>query len=208
MAGLNSKLSVISGCTKPMKRRKNARNQGNKLRPDSNRSRKDALVSAKEHTWCIAFGVLWGLRSRTTLADVYKIKLSECHSVPALQCTCEFTHGSSFDWLVHPQKKSGKKFETTDIGCSEYWQKYFGVGRSVMTPVTIWNETKPWDGRTSNKEVQPSVGPCLWVIQVPVSQQSKLFRCELAMVAYAKIIPILRTLQRTRTRVLFWSNWI
>ena len=31
MAGLNSKLLVISGCTKPTKRRKNARNQGNKL---------------------------------------------------------------------------------------------------------------------------------------------------------------------------------
>ena len=47
MAGLNSRLSEISGCTKPKKRRKNAQNQGNKLQPDNNRSRKDALASAK-----------------------------------------------------------------------------------------------------------------------------------------------------------------
>ena len=46
MAGLNSKLLVASDFTKP-KRRKNARNQGNKLWPDNNRSRKDVLASAE-----------------------------------------------------------------------------------------------------------------------------------------------------------------
>ena len=45
MAGL--KLSAISGCMKPTKRRKNPRNQGNKLRPNNKRSRKDMLASAK-----------------------------------------------------------------------------------------------------------------------------------------------------------------
>ena len=44
--------------------------------------------------------------------------------------------------VVHPQKKSGKKSENTDIGCLEYRQKYFEVGRSVdgvsgLIPATI-----------------------------------------------------------------------
>ena len=29
-------------------------------------------------------------------------------------------------------KKSGQKSENTDIGCSEYGQKYFGIGRSAV----------------------------------------------------------------------------
>ena len=33
-----------------------ARNQGSKLQPDSNHSRKDASTPAKKHTWCTAFG--------------------------------------------------------------------------------------------------------------------------------------------------------
>ena len=46
MVGLSSKLSVTSGCTNS-KKQKNARNQGNKLWSDNNRSRKDVLTSAK-----------------------------------------------------------------------------------------------------------------------------------------------------------------
>ena len=46
MVSLNSKLSVTSGCTKP-KKRKNARNQGNKLPSDNDHSRKDVSASAK-----------------------------------------------------------------------------------------------------------------------------------------------------------------
>ena len=45
MAGL--KLSVKSGCTKLTKRRKNAQNQENNLRPDNNCSRKDTSASVK-----------------------------------------------------------------------------------------------------------------------------------------------------------------
>ena len=41
---------------KLMKKRKNARNQGNKLPLDNSRSTKDASTSAKQHTRCIAFG--------------------------------------------------------------------------------------------------------------------------------------------------------
>ena len=47
MAGLNPKLLVISDCTKPTKRRKNARNHWNKLWPGNNRSGKDVSASAK-----------------------------------------------------------------------------------------------------------------------------------------------------------------
>ena len=47
MAGLNSKLSVISGHMKPTKRMKNAQNLRNELRPDNNRSRKEVSASAK-----------------------------------------------------------------------------------------------------------------------------------------------------------------
>ena len=79
MAGLNSKLSVISGCTKPTKRRKNARNQGNKLRPDHNCSRKDASASAKAaHTVHCFWRKCSVVFDRERLADVNKIKLSEC----------------------------------------------------------------------------------------------------------------------------------
>ena len=57
MAGLNLKLAVTHVCTKPMKRRKNARNQGNKLQPDKNHSRKDVSALAKPaYMVCIAFG--------------------------------------------------------------------------------------------------------------------------------------------------------
>ena len=47
MVGLDPKLLVISDCMKMRKRRENAQNQGNKLRPDNNHSRKDASASAK-----------------------------------------------------------------------------------------------------------------------------------------------------------------
>ena len=33
--------------------------------------------------------------------------------------------------MVHPQN-SCQNFDNTDIGCLEYWQKYLGVGRSVV----------------------------------------------------------------------------
>ena len=33
-------------------------------------------------------------------------------------------------WCIH-KKKSGQKSENMVIGCLEYGQKYFGVGRSV-----------------------------------------------------------------------------
>ena len=60
MAGL--KLSVISGCTKLAKKRKNVQNQGNKLRPDNNRSRKDVSASAKAaHSALILESVFCGL---------------------------------------------------------------------------------------------------------------------------------------------------
>ena len=92
------------------KRRKNARDQGNKLRPDISLSRNDSQHQRKQRTWCIAleetlyellsrttFALADGtgadidkikasecLLSRTTLADVNKIEASECHSVPVL----------------------------------------------------------------------------------------------------------------------------
>ena len=81
MAGLNLKLSVISDCTKQTKRRMNARNQGNKLQPDNNRSGKDASASAKAayiHGALFLEKVFCGLQLRTTFADVNKIKLSKC----------------------------------------------------------------------------------------------------------------------------------
>ena len=49
----------------------NARNQGNKFWPDNNSS----LLYEK---------IFCGLWSRMTSADVNKIKVSECHSVPVL----------------------------------------------------------------------------------------------------------------------------
>ena len=38
-------------------------------------------------------------------------------------------------WLIGgaSAKKSSQKSENMDIGCSEYWQKYFGVGRPVAS---------------------------------------------------------------------------
>ena len=77
MAGLM--LSVISCCRKPMKRRKNAQKQGNKLRLDNNHSRKYMLASAKAaHAVQFLEKVFCNLKSRTTFADVNKIKSFEC----------------------------------------------------------------------------------------------------------------------------------
>ena len=77
MAGL--KLLVKSSCTKQMKRRKDPRNQGNKLRPDNKRSRKDMLASAKAaHTVHCFWRVFCDLQLRMTVADVNKMKSSEC----------------------------------------------------------------------------------------------------------------------------------
>ena len=77
MAGLSLKL-LISDCTK-LKRRKNAQKQGNERQPDNNRSRKEALASAKAaHTVdCFLGKVFCGLPWRTTFADVNKIKSFE-----------------------------------------------------------------------------------------------------------------------------------
>ena len=43
---------------------------------------------------------------------------------------------------MHPQKKSGQKSENRDMGCSEYGQKYFGVGRSELV-VSLVDSTMP-----------------------------------------------------------------
>ena len=59
----------------------------------------------KLHTWCVAFGesVLQSL-TRTTWADVNKIKVSECHSLPVLQPVPEACtpagHRLFFTWEV------------------------------------------------------------------------------------------------------------
>ena len=67
------KLSVLSGCMKPPKRRKNPRNQGNKLRPDNKCSRKDASASAKAAHIGQCF---W--RKCSAVFHVNKIKSLEC----------------------------------------------------------------------------------------------------------------------------------
>ena len=54
MAGLNSKLSVTGDCMKLTKRRKIVRNQGDKLRTDSNCSRKYALAFPPVSPWPVA----------------------------------------------------------------------------------------------------------------------------------------------------------
>ena len=77
MVGL--KLSVTSGCTKPTKKRKSARNQGNKLRPDNKRSGKDASASAKAaHTVHCLWRKCSAVFDQELFADVNKIKSSEC----------------------------------------------------------------------------------------------------------------------------------
>ena len=95
MVDLNS-LPVTSCCTKPQKR-KNARNQENKVWPDNNSSRNQQ----KLHTWCVAFveNVLQSLTWRTW-ADVNKIKASERHSVPVLQYVCMIENVSSHTLLT------------------------------------------------------------------------------------------------------------
>ena len=71
MAGLKTKRSVASDCAEPTKRRKNARNQGNKLRPDIICSINGVLASAKAaHCALLVKKFFYGLLSRTTLADV------------------------------------------------------------------------------------------------------------------------------------------
>ena len=108
MAGLNS-LSMTSGCTKPKKRKKASSNQTTTIQEMTCRHKQ------KLHTRCVAFGES-NLQSltRTTWAEVNKIKASMCHSVPVLQCVCMIENVSLCTLLT------------------EYWQKYFGVGRSVF----------------------------------------------------------------------------
>ena len=75
VAGLKQKLPMISGHMKPTKRRKNAGNLGNKLRPDNNRSRKDESASAK------AAHTVHCFRRKCSVVfnkDVNKLKSSEC----------------------------------------------------------------------------------------------------------------------------------
>ena len=78
MADLNPKLLVISDWTKLMKRRKNAQNQGNKLWPVKNRSRKDASAKAAHTVQLFLEKVFCGLWSRTIFTEVNKIKSSDC----------------------------------------------------------------------------------------------------------------------------------
>ena len=54
------KLSVISGCMKRTKRRKNPQNQENKLQPDNKRSRKEASASeSSTHGALFLESVVW-----------------------------------------------------------------------------------------------------------------------------------------------------
>ena len=122
-------------CTKPRKQTPTIQQPFKKGRID--------ITEISTHGALILEKVFCGLWWRTTFADINKIKSSECS---AYNWRCEFTHCSykmidrkiylwlSFvltDWLCIRKKKSSKKSENTDLGCSEYWQKYFGVGRSV-----------------------------------------------------------------------------
>ena len=100
----------------------------------------------KQHIQCIVFGEsVW--RSSIEI-NFHRFKQNKsCPSVVHLyHWRCEFTLCSCkmndrkidlwhcfvlTDWWCIRKQKSGQKSESTDKGCSEYWQKYLGVGRSV-----------------------------------------------------------------------------
>ena len=78
-----------------------------------------------------------------------------CHSMPVLECVCMIKNVSSHSlltrwmteivlwhffvlvhwWCIHT--KGRQKSENMDTGCLEYWQKHFGVGRSVYMFVHV-----------------------------------------------------------------------
>ena len=99
MSGL--KLSVKSGCTKPMKRRKNAGNQGNKLRPDNNCSRKDSLASAKAAHTVHFFGesVVWSL-IENDFRRCKQNKVVRVYCVIQVYCICIIENVSSHTVLT------------------------------------------------------------------------------------------------------------
>ena len=93
MVGLNMKLSVISGCIKEEECKKPRKQALIRQQP----FKKGHVSISKSCTHgAFAFGenVLQSL-TRTTLADVNKIKASKCHSVPVLQCVCMIENVSS-----------------------------------------------------------------------------------------------------------------
>ena len=112
----------------------------------------------KQRTWCIAFGesVLWSL-IQNNFSKCKHNKASEFHNVPVLFCVCiienvtvltrQMIEKLSFDtflidwWCIRQKKKkrSGQKSENTDTGCLEYWQKYFGAGRSGDVALQVWS---------------------------------------------------------------------
>ena len=115
MVGLNSKLLVTSGCMNPTKRRENARNQGNKLRPDNNCSRKDTLALAKAaHMLCC----FW--RKCSSVFDQ-----EHCSYKMNYRKIVLWHHFVLMDWWC-----IRKKSENMDVGYLECWQKYFWEGRS------------------------------------------------------------------------------
>ena len=155
---------MTTGCMKPTKRRKNARNQGNKLQPDNNPSSKDTASAKAAHTNRDALfleKVFSGCWSRTTIADLYEKNKVIVVILCASFIVCrhiwkyEITHCSYklndrkfvlwhflvlIEWCIRRKKpkQTNKKILSKLRQKSEYRHRLFWVVAEVFWARQVW----------------------------------------------------------------------